>query len=59
LVLLIYLAAYIYISVNQKKIIAQVTKYLSEKIDGHVKIKTADISFLALFPGLLFMLKMF
>ena len=49
-VLLIYLVAYIYISVNQKKIIAQVTQEISEKIDGKVTIKTADISFFKSFP---------
>ena len=49
-VLLIYLVTYIYISVNQKKIIAQVTQEISEKIDGKVTIKTADISFFKSFP---------
>ena len=49
-VVLIYLVAYIYISVNQKKIIAQVTQEISEKIDGEVSIKNVDISFIRSFP---------
>ena len=46
----IYGAAYIYISANKKKIIAQVTSEISDNLNGDVKIKNADISFFKSFP---------
>jgi hypothetical protein len=46
----IYLIAYIYVVINKKKIIAQVTEQISKKINGNVKIGDADISFFRSFP---------
>jgi hypothetical protein len=46
----IYLIAYIYVVVNKKKIIAQVTEQISKKINGNVKIGDADISIFKSFP---------
>ena len=49
-VVVLYLLAYIYVTVNKKKIIAQVTTEISDNLNGDVKIKNADISFFKSFP---------
>ncbi len=46
----IYLIAYIYVVINKKKIIAEVTEQISKKINGTVKIGDADISLFRSFP---------
>ncbi len=48
----LYLAAYLYVTSNKKKIIAQVTEQISIKLNGNVKIGNADISFFRSFPGI-------
>lgn len=48
--MLLYLAAYFYISANKKKLIAQANEMISEKIDGVVTNTDADISFFSSFP---------
>ncbi len=50
LLLLFFIAAYIYVSANKKKIITQVTQQISDKLKGDVKIENADISFFKSFP---------
>ena len=50
LLLLLFIAGYIYVSANKKKIITQVTQQISDKLNGDVKIKNADISFFKSFP---------
>ena len=49
-VVFLYGVAYIYVTANKKKIIAQVTKEISDNLNGEVKIKNADISFFKSFP---------
>lgn len=48
--LLLFISAIIYVSVNKKKIIAELTQKISEKINGDVKIGTVDLSFFSNFP---------
>jgi hypothetical protein len=48
--LVLYIVAYIYVSVNKKAIIIQVTEQISEKLDGTVTIGNVDLSFLRTFP---------
>lgn len=48
--LLFFIAAYIYVSANKKKIITQVTQQISDKLEGEVAIENADISFFKSFP---------
>lgn len=48
--LMLFLVVYIYVTVNKKQIVAQVTQQLSEKLNGNVKIGAADISFFKSFP---------
>ena len=48
--LVLYIIAYIYVSVNKKSIIVQVTQQISEKLDGKVTIGNVDLSFLRTFP---------
>ena len=50
ILLLSFLVMYGYFLVNEKKIIAQVTHQLSEKINGDIKYKNATISFFKTFP---------
>ena len=47
---ILYLAAYIYVSINKKKILADISEGISNSIDGDVTIKAADISFFRSFP---------
>lgn len=48
--LVLYIVAYIYVSVNKKAIIVQVTEQISEKLDGTVTIGNVDLSFVRTFP---------
>ncbi len=48
----LYVAAYVYVVSNKKKIISQVTEQISKKLNGTVKIGDADISFFRSFPGI-------
>ncbi len=53
----LFLVVYIYVTVNKKQIIAQVTQQMSEKLNGNVKIETADISFFKSFPRVAVLVK--
>ncbi len=46
----LFFAVYIYVTVNKKQLVEQVTQQISEKLNGDVKIETADISFFKSFP---------
>ncbi|MCY7422300.1 MAG: hypothetical protein LH478_11225 [Chitinophagaceae bacterium] len=50
LFLVLYVIAYAYVSINKKSIIVQVTKQISEKLDGTVSIGNVDLSFIRTFP---------
>ena len=50
LFLVLYVIAYAYVSLNKKSILTQVTKQISEKLDGTVTIGNVDLSFLRTFP---------
>ncbi|MEO7121391.1 MAG: AsmA-like C-terminal region-containing protein [Ginsengibacter sp.] len=50
LLFILYLIAFIYVSVNKKKIIKEVTDEISKKINGNVSIGDVDLDFLKDFP---------
>ena len=50
LFLVMYIIAYAYVSINKKSIVTQVTKQISEKLNGSVSIGNIDLSFLRTFP---------
>ncbi len=50
LFLVMYIIAYAYVSINKKAIVTQVTKQISEKLNGSVSIGNIDLSFLRTFP---------
>ncbi|MDB5203673.1 MAG: AsmA family protein [Ferruginibacter sp.] len=49
-VLVLFIGAYLYVTANKKKLIAQVTEQISEKLNGQVTIGDADITFFRSFP---------
>ncbi|HEX8331808.1 MAG TPA: hypothetical protein VF622_04255, partial [Segetibacter sp.] len=57
ILVVLWIGVYIYVSVNKKSIIKQVTTEISEKIAGTVTIEDVDISFLKKFPDVSVMLK--
>ena len=50
LIILLFVGVFIYVSVNKKKIINEVTAELSKKINGQVSIKNVELSFFRNFP---------
>jgi len=51
LVLIIYTAAAIYVSVNRKELLISITKELNKNLNGHMTIESMDPTFLSGFPG--------
>lgn len=51
LLLVLYLAVYIYIRVNKKEILRDVAALVSKKVGGKLSIGNADISFFSHFPN--------
>lgn len=52
LLILIYTAAYIYLSVNKKELLADVRKQVSEKFSGDIQIGNIELSFIDQFPSI-------
>lgn len=50
LLIILFAAVYIYVSVNKKKIIAEVTAEIGKKINGTVNIKDVKLNFFKNFP---------
>ncbi len=50
--LLIYCIAYIYISVNKKKIVTDIKELVADKLNGDVQLGDVDLSFFSTFPNL-------
>ena len=50
ILLLLYLVIFIYVSINKKSIIKQVTDEIGKKINGNVSIGDVELSFLRTFP---------
>ncbi|MEO8413575.1 MAG: AsmA-like C-terminal region-containing protein [Ginsengibacter sp.] len=50
ILLLLYIIAFIYVSVNKKSIIKEVTSEIGKKINGHVSIGDVELSFFRSFP---------
>jgi hypothetical protein len=50
--LLVYTAAYIYVSANKKDIINQIKEQVADKLNGEVHIGDIDLGFLAQFPSI-------
>ncbi len=48
---LLYIVAFIYVSVNKKSIIKQVTQEIGKKLNGNVSIGDVELSFFRSFPG--------
>lgn len=51
-ILILFVAGFIYVSVNKKKIIANITQEIAEKIKGNLTYKDVDITFFRSFPKL-------
>ena len=52
LLIIIYTAAYIYLSVNKKELLADVRKQVSEKFSGDIQIGNIELSFIDQFPAI-------
>ncbi len=50
LFLLIYVAAYVYVTSNKKSLIEQVTQQINSRLNGEVHFKNIDLSFVSTFP---------
>lgn len=50
--LVLFAAAFIYISINKKKLIANITQEVAEKIKGNLTYKEVEITFFKSFPNL-------
>jgi hypothetical protein len=57
LVLIVYVAAAIYVSVNKKTLLFSITKELNKNLNGSMTIESMDPTFLAGFPGVSIKLK--
>ncbi len=53
----LFLIVYIYVTVNKKQLIKQVTQEIGEKLNGDVKIEAADVSFFKSFPRVAVLVK--
>ncbi len=56
-IFVLFLVVYIYVSINKKKIVQQVTQELSDKLNGNVAIESADVSFFKSFPRVAVLVK--
>jgi hypothetical protein len=57
LLLILYIALFIYVSIHKKSIIKQVTDEIGKKIDGTVSIGDVELSFFSTFPNASVLLK--
>jgi hypothetical protein len=57
LLLVLYIALFIYVSIHKKTIIKQVTDEIGKKIDGRVSIGDVELSFFSTFPNASVLLK--
>lgn len=57
LVLIVYVAAAIYVSVNKKTLLLSITRELNKNLNGSMTIESMDPTFLAGFPGVSIKLK--
>jgi uncharacterized protein involved in outer membrane biogenesis len=57
LVLIVYIAAAAYVTVNKKELLVSITKELNKNLDGSMTIESMDPTFLGGFPGVSVKLK--
>lgn len=57
LLVILYIALFIYVSIHKKSIIKQVTDEIGKKIDGKVSIGDVELSFFSTFPNASVLLK--
>jgi len=57
LVLIVYIAAATYVTVNKKELLVSITKELNKNLDGSMTIESMDPTFLGGFPGVSVKLK--
>ncbi|MEO7584569.1 MAG: DUF3971 domain-containing protein, partial [Ferruginibacter sp.] len=57
ILLILYILVYIYISMNKKSIIEQVTAEISKKLDGKVSVEDVELNFTRYFPKVSVLLK--